>query len=319
LRPVFTDLIKKYPGQISIAALSNEEESVVQKYLTETYATETPLLSYGLIDKDTSKPGSFENTPYFPYVYILKKGVVIWKGVAGYPKGETERLVADIVSGKWDEKQARETAKKAKVLDDSIEKLRDERRQYRKVAIGVEESILKQFEQKVAMNRNLYLPVRQEIQTLEYLLWFYGDSDRTKKEYDRTLALYRTVYQQAIENLSSSRDEMSFLAIGLLLADDTRFHIPELGIPVAEKAFTLPDEGIYNYLTLMAYAEAKAEQGKISEAILAAKESIEKAKASGVTGYDLDWFEKRLATYEKRNTNECSSFFSCLRSAFKHL
>jgi thiol-disulfide isomerase/thioredoxin len=317
VRVALADLVKKYPDQIAVAAFSNEDEEVVQKYLATTYANEPSTFSYGLIDKDTSKPGSFENVPYFPYTYILKSGTVIWKGLAGYPKGETEKLIEEIVSGKWDEKRAREIAKQEKEIDNQIEKSRNERKKIRKSLIELEKTMLQQQEKKVAMDKSRYIPVQQELQTLVYLLWLYGDSERTKKEYDEYRARWKTVFAQTVEQFSSSRDEATFLSLPLLLNDDIRFRMTEIGRPLAEKAMSLPDDGQYGYLTYFAYAEAKALEGKYSEAVHSIEESMARAKSAGVT--DFESYEKRLTSYREKLPQECFSFGSCLRSALNFL
>ena len=316
VRKALIEMQSKYPGRFEIAAISPEAKDEIESYLLKTYQKGPTPFFYG-VSFGKKRSGSYEDYPYLPYAYVFLNGETIWKGLAGYPKGEIENLLESLATGKWNRDQEKIRAEKLAVIDGEISALDFELGTLNDREEKLYQKRIQVFSKKIEIDRSRYIPWQQRHQAMLRLASVYADRkadveklNALKKEAEESFRAARSVF-------SHSRDELTFLGSDLVEVHDRRLDFQDLGTQILEQAASLPDDGQYGAYTLMDLGLARLNAGRFAEAERLLSSGLEQARHMGVADKNLASEVVALDKAKKSSPMECSSSLTCLYASLR--
>ncbi len=290
-KALLADAAARHPGQLAVVALTSEPRETV----TARIATDATLRGFRL---GLRKKSETRDPPYLPYVVVVHRDEVVWKGNPTYPAGRFEGFLGRLLEDRWDraahrtrvEAEAATDARLATLAPRSVES-----------AAALVESIratIELLKQKQARDPNNYYYVFRTISLTRLAIQVDSTLGRKPKGWvSEQIAELARYIKTSAEAFRGSRDDLAFLARDVIFADDERFRDAELGHALVEMAFEAPAAGQYAHLAASLRAEDLALRKDWAGAVRWAATALQLAREAGLSGELFQIYQDELKRY----------------------
>ena len=285
-----TTLASQRSSELSVRAVSSEERDTLNAYLRE-HARGTPLSYLQLLPPrseaqlgDEPPPHPYASEAEFvPYVFLIHKGRLVWKGNPTYPKGAFMKVIEALLArGEAPEIDQAWEAKRAalKAATDERARLLNELKEAQERALKVSEGLLGDeradfwlFDQRFWALHDLTL--------LERMSGEKQASERALTRYHSSLKSLVEGYTTHIKaRLTTRRDDLVYVVADLYGVSDEELQAFELAEPLLELLSAEGERGLsYPDYYHQLLAERALRRGELSEARAELTRALELATA----------------------------------------
>ena len=313
------DLKKKLGGKVSIYAYSHESTDLLNSHIKKKHRDKFPFFYAQIPPKEKSNKNDLvQFVTKYPHCFVTYKNNLIWHGNPTYPKKAFEKFIDLWLKGQWTKefvkKQNKPNANSMKIIKEQIisrkknleEKIKIETRLSREYKKVFDKTSNYEYFSKLMNSR------KQIFQAKGQLL----SKNNFKKYEKKFLEDQNSIFKEAMETYSKSREELFFVARDLLFSED-RFKNPDLVEKIINKALSLKEEGTtypdYNLWIVSLFYMEKEDWNRARHYN---KKAILKCQKLPHCNNFIEMYRDSEKKIKKKSGNNCKSFINCLKSAF---
>ena len=316
------DLKKKLEGKISIYAYSNEPMDLLNSDIRKKHGKKLPFFYAQIPIKENSrKDDLFQSVSMYPYFFVTHKNNLLWHGNSTYPKKAFENFIELWLNGQWTEEYVKrknkpnvdsmkiikkQTTTRKKNLEEQI---KIETRLYHEYKKLFDNTSSYEYFQKLTNSRKQIFHIKEQLLTKKNF----------KKYEKKFFENWNSVFKNVMKTYSESREELFFVARDLLFSEE-RFKNPDLVEKIINKALSLKEEGTtYPDYNLWIVASFYMEKEDWVQANHYNKKAISSCHQFAHCNNFIEMYKASEKKINKQLKNQCNSFISCFKSAFRFL
>ena len=316
------DLKKKLEGKVSIYAYSDEPMDLLNSHIKEKHKNKLPFFYAQIPTKEDSKKNDlFQFVTSYPYCFVTYKNNLLWHGNPPYPKKAFENFVELWLNGQWTEEYVKRKNKPNAASMKIIKAQTIAQKRNLEEQIKIETKLSREYK-KMFNNTSNYIyfeklinSEKQIFQAKEQILSKKNFQKYEKKFFED----WSSIFKKAMETYSESREELFFVARDLLFSEE-RFKSLNLVEEIINKALSLKEEGTtYPGYNLWVVSLFYMEKEDWAQANHYNKKAISSCHKLAHCNNFIEIYRDSEKKINKHLNNQCNSFISCFKSAFRFL